>query len=95
MRLVSIVGVNHLIQPNILDVGDKVILVKEPENAYDLEAVKVLFSDKHVGYVANSIKTVMRGCCSAGNILDRIGVGGKNAEIILKYENGLIALLDK
>jgi len=95
MRLVSVVGVNHLINPCILDVGDKVTLVKEPENAYDLEAVKVLFYDKHVGYVANSIKTVMRGCCSAGNILPAISVSGASAEIILKHEHGLIALLDK
>jgi len=95
MRLVSIVGTSHYIQPNILDVGDKVKLVKEPENEFDKEAVKVLFHDKKVGHVGNSVKTVMRGCHSAGYILESVGVHGLNAEIILKHEHGLIALLDK
>jgi len=95
MRLVSIVGVDYAINPNFLEIGDKVKLVKEPENQFDKEAVKALFHDKKVGYVANSTKTVMRGCHSAGYILESVGVHGLNAEIILKHEHGLIALLDK
>jgi len=94
MRLVSIVGTRHYITPCILDVGDRVKLVKEPENEFDKEAVKVLFHDKKVGHVANSIKTNMRGCCSAGHILESVGVHGLSAEVILKHEHGLIALLD-
>ena len=93
MRLVSIVGVRHYVTPNILDIGDEVELVRQPSNPYDHEAVKVLFHGKHVGHVANSIKTNMRGCCSAGNICDSIE-DLILATVILKHEHGLIALLD-
>lgn len=49
-------------------------LVKEPDNEYDDETIAVEM--RHVGrmgYVANSVHTVIRGTMSAGRIYDKIG----------------------
>lgn len=49
-------------------------LVKEPDNEYDKEAIKVeLEGLGHVGYVANSPHTVVGESFSAGRLYDKIG----------------------
>ncbi|MGE5550799.1 MAG: HIRAN domain-containing protein [Bacteroidota bacterium] len=51
--------------------GLHIKLTKDPENPHDSEAVKVeLDPVGQVGYVANSVHTVPKGCCSAGRIYD-------------------------
>jgi len=98
-KLITIVGAPN-VDPSILDIDDNICLVAEPENAHDLEAVKVVFHGKHVGYVANSIQTVVRGSCSAGNIVDELAQsdGDFRAAVILKITEGsckrLIAALE-
>ncbi len=48
-------------------------LVKEPENDYDHEAIRVeLRYAGPSGYVANSVRTVARGTYSAGRLYDKI-----------------------
>jgi hypothetical protein len=48
-------------------------LIKEPENNYDAEAIRVeLRYAGPSGYVANSVKTVARGCYSGGRLYDKI-----------------------
>ena len=48
-------------------------LVKEPDNEYDKEAIRVELEGLGcVGYVANSPYTVMGESCSAGRLYDRI-----------------------
>jgi hypothetical protein len=45
----------------------------EPENNYDAEAIRVeLRYAGPSGYVANSVKTVARGCYSGGRLYDKI-----------------------
>ncbi len=48
-------------------------LVKEPDNGYDLEAIAVelRYAGKS-GYVANSVKTVIKGTMSGGRVYDKI-----------------------
>lgn len=48
-------------------------LIKEPENDYDAEAIRVelRYAGKS-GYVANSVKTVIKGTMSAGRVYDKI-----------------------
>ncbi|WP_405294240.1 HIRAN domain-containing protein [Methanobrevibacter sp.] len=48
-------------------------LVKEPENKYDDEAIacEMRYFGK-IGYVSNSIQTVIRGTMSAGRLYDKI-----------------------
>lgn len=48
--------------------------VKEPDNLYDGEAIKVAMKEIGiVGYVANSAYTVAVGTMSAGRIYDKVG----------------------
>lgn len=55
-----------------LDVEDMVILKKEYNNAYDKEAIVVEnIKGIKVGYVSNSVNTVIDGCKSAGRIYDK------------------------
>ena len=52
----------------------KVKLVKEPNNEYDKEAIKVEMPGiGHIGYVANSPYTVVGESYSAGRLYDKIG----------------------
>jgi hypothetical protein len=61
----------------------KVRLVKEPDNEYDREAIRVeLEGLGKVGYVANSPYTVMGESYSAGRLYDSIG---DTAEGKVKY----------
>lgn len=61
----------HGIKP--FKIGSILKLVKEPENHYDQEAIRVeLRYAGPSGYVANSVKTVARGTYSAGRLYDKI-----------------------
>ena len=53
--------------------GDVLILRKDLCNPYDDEAIAV-YDDKDmkIGYVANSVRSVARGTCSAGRIYDQM-----------------------
>ncbi len=48
-------------------------LVKEPDNTYDPEAIACEM--RHygkIGYVANSVHSVIKGCMSSGRVYDKI-----------------------
>lgn len=71
---ITIVGMNYRYGTDILEKGMVVKLIKEPDNEYDKEAIRVDMAGLGtVGYVANSTKTVQGECMSAGRIYDRIG----------------------
>lgn len=71
---ITIAGMNYRYGTDILEKGDIVKLVKDPDNDYDKEAIKVKAEGLGtVGYVANSTKTVKGECMSAGRVYDRIG----------------------
>ncbi len=60
----------------ILKLGDEVILIKEPDNNYDAEAIScVIPSDGKIGYVINNFNILPIGCFSAGRIYDIFKVG--------------------
>lgn len=68
---VAITGTVHYFGPEIFRTGQPVRLVKEPENPHDEEAIRAeIVSVGKVGYVANSPRTVPRGCRSAGRVYD-------------------------
>ncbi|NLY74581.1 MAG: DNA-binding protein [Firmicutes bacterium] len=70
-KYVAVVGCRNYFDPKLLKPGLVLKLVKEPENLYDEEAIRVeLEPVGKVGYVANSVHTVPRGCASAGRIYD-------------------------
>ncbi|MBO5422148.1 MAG: HIRAN domain-containing protein [Clostridia bacterium] len=71
---ITITGIDYYLGKKPFKVGRKVRLVKEEENEYDAEAIRVeLPYIDTVGYVANSTHTVYDGTLSAGRIYEKIG----------------------
>lgn len=71
---VTLTGLNYRYGTMPFAVGQKVRLVKEPENQADREAIRAeLPGLGKVGYVANSTHTVKGDCYSAGRLYDKIG----------------------
>ena len=69
----TITGMNHYHGSDFLKKGMKVRLVKEPDNEYDKEAIRVeLKGLGKIGYVANSPYTVLGESMSAGRLYDKI-----------------------
>ena len=79
----TITGTNHRYGMKFFEPKQEVRLVKEPDNEFDKEAIKVEMEGLgHVGYVANSPYTVQGESISAGRMYDRIGDTAKG---IVKY----------
>ena len=70
----TVAGAKHHYGTEFMETGMEVKLVKDPDNEYDKEAIKVEMAGLGlVGYVANSPYTVMGESLSAGRLYDRIG----------------------
>lgn len=71
---ITITGLDHYHGTEFLEPGVRVRLVKDPENKYDHEAIRVEMDGLgKIGYVANSTYTVLGDSMSAGRLYDRIG----------------------
>ena len=69
----TVAGTNHYFGQDFFKSGMKVKLIKEPDNTYDKEAIRVeLAGLGTVGYVANSPYTVQGESMSAGRLYDRM-----------------------
>ena len=70
----TIAGTNHHYGQDFIEPKMEVKLVKEPDNEYDKEAIKVELPGLGlIGYVANSPYTVVGESYSAGRLYDKIG----------------------
>jgi len=79
----TITGTNHHYGTEFLDPNMEVMLMKEPDNEHDKEAIKVELPGLGlIGYVANSPYTVLGESMSAGRLYDRIG---DEARGVVKY----------
>ena len=81
----TIAGMRFRYGNDFLERGDVVKLVKEPDNTHDREAIRVEMDGLGlIGYVANSVNTVIGESCSAGRIYDSVteGATGKVKYII-------------
>ena len=79
----TVTGLKFRYGTDILERGDIVRLVKEPDNEHDSEAIKVEIDGLgKIGYVANSVHTVLGDCYSAGRLYDKIM---DNAEGTVRY----------
>lgn len=91
----TITGMDHYYGSNIFEPGTKVKLVKDPDNKHDREAIKVVLPglDK-IGYVANSVYTVLGESYSAGRLYDKIAyeVWGT---VLYKLDRGIVCTLDR
>ena len=71
---VTITGFNHYYGKKPFSIGKRVRCVKEPDNCYDDDAIKVVMPEiGKVGYIANSPYTKAEGTLSASRLYDRVG----------------------
>ena len=69
----TIAGMQFRYGSDFLERGDTVRLVKEPDNKHDREAIRVEMDGLGlVGYVANSVRTVIGESYSAGRLYDHL-----------------------
>lgn len=69
----TITGMQFRHGTDFLERGDAVKLIKEPDNEYDKEAIRVEMDGLGlVGYVANSVHTVVGESYSAGRLYDHV-----------------------
>ncbi|NLM38356.1 MAG: DNA-binding protein [Firmicutes bacterium] len=95
-RYVAVIGFSQFYGRKIFKPEQIVKLVKEPENAYDDEAIRVEVEPVgQVGYVANSTATVPRGCHSAGRIYDTFDEHCYGIVRFVTKETVIVELLDK
>ncbi len=89
----TITGTNHYYGNDFMKKGMKVKLVKEPDNEYDSEAIRVeLEGLGKIGYVANSPYTVLGESRSAGRMYDLIKKKAKG-KVVLVTERGILCKL--
>ena len=89
----TLTGLNHYYGDEMLKKGMKVNLIKEPENEYDKEAIRIeLKGLGKIGYVANSPYTVIGDSMSAGRIYDLMKKKAKG-KIILVTPKGVLCKL--
>lgn len=70
---VTITGLQFRYGSDFLEPNMRIKLTKEPDNEFDAEAIKAeLPGLGTIGYVANSLKTVLGECYSAGRLYDKI-----------------------
>jgi len=72
----------------------KVSLVKEPDNEFDKEAIKIEMPGiGHIGYVANSPHTVIGESYSAGRLYDKIKENAYGT-VLYVLPDGVLCTLD-
>lgn len=92
---ITVVGTDYYYGVEWCKKGKKLKLSKEPDNKYDKEAIRVEVPGLgKIGYVANSVKTVMGDSMSAGRLYDRIG-DTAYAEVEYIIENKMICRVKK
>lgn len=68
---ITITGTKHYYGMKPFEIGRIIKLVKEPHNEYDPEAIRAeLPFIGEIGYVANSVHTVVKGTFSGGRVYD-------------------------
>ena len=91
----TLTGVKHYYGTDFLEKGMKIRLEKEPDNAYDKEAIQVTLSGLgKIGYVANSPYTVIGESMSAGRLYDKIG-DTADAKILMITPAGVLCKVCK
>ena len=91
----TITGTNHRYGMKFFEPKQEVKLVKEPDNEFDKEAIKVEMEGLgHVGYVANSPYTVIGESMSAGRIYDKIS-DVATGTVLYVLPNGVLCYINK
>ena len=91
----TLTGTNHYFGKEFLKPGMRVKLIKEPDNEYDSEAIRVeLGGLGKIGYVANSTGTVLGESMSAGRLYDHIGKKAVG-KVVIVTDRGVVCTLCK
>jgi hypothetical protein len=89
----TIAGTSHHYGRDFIEPKMEVKLVKEPDNEYDSEAIRVEMPGIGlIGYVANSPYTVLGESYSAGRLYDKIGDTAKG-KVLYVLPNGILCEL--
>ena len=89
----TITGTSHYHGQDFFEPKMTVALIKEPDNEYDKEAIKVeLEGLGQVGHVANSPYTVLGESWSAGRLYDKMGDTAQ-ATVLYVVPKGVICQL--
>lgn len=90
----TITGTKYCFGTDFLKPDMKVKLVKEPDNKFDKEAIRVEMEGLgKVGYVANSPISVLGESMSAGRIYDKISVTAEGT-ILYVLPNGVLGYIN-
>ena len=91
----TITGTGYRFGHDFIEAGMKVRIEKEPENEIDREAIAVYMEGLgKIGYVANSVMTVLGESWSAGRIYDKIGDTAE-ATVMYVLDRGVICTVDQ
>lgn len=92
----TLTGLNHYFGDAFIKKGLEVKLIKEPDNKYDKEAIRVEVDGLgKIGYVANSTNTVLGESFSAGRMYDRFGKKSKGKVVYVTSRGVLCKLKQK
>ena len=92
---ITLTGTKYYHGNSFLEKGMKLKLIKEPDNPYDKEAIRVTLAGiGDIGHVANSTRTVLGDCLSAGRLYDKIGKTAY-AKVVLVSNHGTICKVCK
>ena len=90
----TITGTCYRYGQDFIEPGMTVRLVKEPDNEYDTEAIKVEMEGLGlIGYVANSPRTVQGESYSAGRLYDKIGDTAEG-KVMYVLPKGVLAFVE-
>ncbi len=88
---ITITGLKYYLGSGVFKIGTKYRLIKDIDNDYDDEAIKVVLGNNLIiGYVANSSYTVIRGTLSAGRLYDKFD-SQLDAKVMFVDNNSVIA----
>ena len=91
----TITGTKYYHGQDFIRPGMKVSLVKDPDNEYDKEAIRVEMPGlNQIGHVANSPYMVIGDSLSAGRLYDRISKTAK-ATVLHILPKGVLCKVDK
>lgn len=92
----TITGMCYRYGNDFLEPKMKVNLVKESDKDYDTEAIKVEMPGLgQIGYVANSSRTVLGECMSAGRLYDLIGDEAEGEVLYVLPQGAVCSLISK
>lgn len=92
---ITVTGTKMRFGTDFIKRGMQVRLIKEPENDYDKEAIRVEMEGiGRIGYVANSVRTVIGNTMSGGRLYDRIG-NFATAKVEYVLPGGLVCKVKK